>query len=95
MPFYTDLLASQRNGTLYCGHTDNIGERVWKHKEKSLKGFTAKYGVDRLVWHEVHDTREAAFIWERQIKKWNRAWKIRLIEERNPQWLDLYERLNQ
>jgi putative endonuclease len=93
--FYTYFLASARNGTLYCGHTDNLAERIWKHREKALPGFTAKYGVQRLAWYEVHDTRDAAFHRERQIKKWSRAWKIQLIEERNPQWLDLYETLNQ
>jgi putative endonuclease len=95
MPFYTYLVASQRNGTLYCGHTDEIGERVSQHKAKTFKGFTAKYGVNILVWYEVHETRDAAFQRERRIKKWNRAWKIRMLEERNPQWLDLYETLNQ
>ena len=95
MPFYTYFLASQRNGTLYCGHTDNIAERIWNHKQKMFKGFTAKYGVDILVWYEVHETSDGAFHRERQLKKWNRAWKIRLIEERNPQWLDLHETLNQ
>lgn len=95
MSFYTYLVCSVRNGTLYCGHTDNLAERIWKHREKALPGFTAKYGVHRLVWYEVHETRDAAFNRERRIKKWNRAWKIQLIEERNPQWLDLYERLNQ
>ena len=67
MPFYTYLLASRRNGTLYCGHTDNIAERMWEHREKLSEGFTAKYDVTRLVWYEVHDTREGAFNRERQI----------------------------
>jgi putative endonuclease len=95
MPFYTYLVASERNGTLYCGHTDDIAERVGRHREKAYPGFTARYGVSRLVWYEVHDSRESAFIRERQIKKWNRAWKLRLIETDNPQWRDLYETLNQ
>ncbi len=95
MAFYTYLMASQRNGTLYCGSTDNLAHRAWLHKAKAFKGFTASYNVTRLVWYEVQDSREAAFRRERRIKKWARAWKIRLIEERNPQWLDLYETLNQ
>ena len=95
MPFYTYLLSSDRNGTLYCGHTDDLAKRIWEHREKIYDGFTAKYGVARLVWYEVHDTRESAFTRERQIKKWNRSWKVRMIEERNPKWLDLYETLNQ
>ena len=92
--FYTYLLASRRYGTLYCGHTDDIAVRVWKHKEKQFRGFTAKYGVHILVWYEVHHTRDAAFHRERQIKKWNRAWKIGMIEENNPWWDDLYLTLN-
>ncbi len=95
MPFYTYLLSSDRNGTLYCGHTDDLAKRIWEHREKIYDGFTAKYGVARLVWYEVHYTREAAFTRERQIKKWNRSWKVRMIEQRNPKWLDLYETLNQ
>ncbi len=90
MPFYTYLLSSDRNETLYCGHTDDLAKRIWEHREKIYDGFTAKYGVARLVWYEVHDTRESAFTRERQIKKWNRSWKVRMIEERNPKWLDLY-----
>ena len=93
--FYTYLLASKRYGTLYCGHTDDIAERVWKHKEKTFKGFTAKYGVHILVWYEPHDSRDAAFRRERQIKKWRRAWKIALIEENNQWWNDLFQTLNQ
>jgi len=95
MAFYTYLLASKRGGTLYCGHTDDLGKRIWEHKEKVYRGFTAKHDVARLVWYETHDTREAAFIRERQIKEWHRKWKVRLIEERNRRWLDLYETLNQ
>ena len=94
MAFYTYLLASGPYGTLYCGHTDALSRRVWEHREKLRRGFTAKYDVVRLVWYEVQDTREAAKARERKIKKWNRAWKVRLIEELNPQWRDLYESLN-
>ncbi len=93
--FFTYLLASKPYGTLYCGHTDDVARRVWEHREKLRWGFTAKYGVDRLVWYEIADDREGAFLRERQIKKWNRAWKVRLIEEVNPTWADLYETLNQ
>ena len=90
MAFFTYLLASGRNGTLYCGHTDDIAARVWKHREKTFGGFTARYGVTRLVWYEAHDSREAAFQRERRIKTWNRAWKVRLIQAANPGWRDLY-----
>ena len=94
MAFYTYLLASKPYGTLYCGHTDNLAMRVWKHREKVYPGFTAKYGVTRLVWYEVYEERENAFRRERRIKKWERDWKIRIIEEMNPTWSDLYETLN-
>jgi len=93
MAFYVYLLASKRNGTLYVGHTDDLAERIWKHKTKALGGFTAKYDVDKLVWYETHETRESAFVRERQIKKWNRLWKIELIERDNPSWNDLYDSL--
>ncbi|ATQ45114.1 GIY-YIG nuclease [Caulobacter mirabilis] len=87
-------MASGPYGTLYVGHTESLSKRAWQHREKQLSGFTAKYEVVRLVWYEVHDTREAAKAREQKLKKWNRAWKIRLIEALNPQWLDLYDTLN-
>ena len=93
-PFYTYILASQKNGTLYTGHTDDISKRVWMHREGLGSIFTRKYGVTRLVWYELHGSRDAAKTREYQIKKWKRAWKIRLIEEQNPDWLDLYLKLN-
>ena len=92
-PFFVYILASKRNGTLYVGSTDDLGARVWKHKQKAFPGFTAKYEVNKLVWFEAHETRESAFRRERQIKKWRRAWKIRMIEESNPDWRDVYETL--
>ena len=94
MSFYVYILASQRNGTLYIGSTDDLARRVWEHKEKVRPGFTDKYGVTRLVWYEVHDLRETAFQRERRMKTWNRLWKIELIEAANPGWRDLYETLN-
>ena len=93
--FWVYMLASQKNGTLYVGSTDNLAKRVWEHKEEIYKGFTTEYGVKRLVWYEVHETRESAFVRERQMKKWKRGWKIELIEKENPAWVDLYETLNQ
>ena len=93
MAFYVYILASRRNGTLYIGSTDDLARRVWEHKEKSRSGFTADYGVDQLVWYEQHDTRETAFQRERRMKKWNRVWKLELIERLNPDWRDLYESL--
>ena len=94
-PFYVYILASSRNGTLYTGSTDDIRRRVWEHREKIRAGFTAKYQVDKLVWYEALNTREEARLRENRIKKWNRAWKLRLIEEMNPEWIDLYETLNE
>lgn len=92
-PFFAYILASKRNGTLYTGSTDDLGKRIWEHKQKTRPGSTAKYDVNRLVWYETHESRESAKRRERQIKKWNRAWKLRLIEEMNPNWDDLYESL--
>ena len=91
MAFYVYLLASQKNGTLCVGMTDDLENRMREHKTKAFKGFTAKYGVDRLVWYEDHDSRESAFARERAMKKWNRQWKIDLIEKQNPHWEDLAE----
>ena len=91
MAFFTYIVASQRNGTLYTGSTDDVVARTGQHREKVFRGFTAKYGVALLVWFETHETREAAFRRERQIKKWNRLWKLELIEKTNPEWRDLYD----
>mgnify|MGYP003580748407 FL=1 len=94
MAFFTYIMASRRNGTLYTGSTDDLGLRVWQDREGAGSKFTAEHGVERLVWFEAHETREAAFQRERQIKKWNRQWKLRLIEEMNPGWRDLVETLS-
>jgi putative endonuclease len=91
MAFYVYILASQRNGTLYTGSTDSLAKRVWEHQEGVRPGFTSKYGVKRLVWFEQHGSREDAFRRERRIKKWERLWKIRMIERLNPGWRDLSE----
>ena len=88
--FFTYMLASGKNGTLYTGSTDDLRVRVEQHKAKAFGGFTAKYDVTRLVWFEVHPSRELAFKRERRIKEWRRAWKLRIIEARNPRWDDLF-----
>ena len=88
--FCVYILASNRNGTLYIGVTSNLIQRVWQHQEKQVEGFAKKYEVQKLVWFEQHENAESAIIREKQIKKWNRDWKIRLIEETNPYWNDLY-----
>ena len=84
------ILASQRNGTLYIGVTSDLIKRVWEHKNDVVEGFTKKYRVHRLVYFELHDDMENAIIREKRLKKWNRAWKLRLIEEMNRDWNDLY-----
>ncbi len=88
------ILASQRNGTLYVGVTSALAQRIWQHKQGEAEGFTRRYGVKTLVWYEPHPTIESAITREKQIKEWQRAWKLRLIETDNPQWRDLYEDLN-
>ena len=93
MAFYVYILANQRNGTLYVGMTDDLVKRIWMHKNEVLPGFTKDYGVKKLVWFEAHESRESAFQRERQIKKWNRVWKLELIERSNPIWRDLYEEI--
>ncbi len=92
--FYVYIVANQRNGTIYIGMTDDLSKRIYQHKTKALPGFSARYGCEKLVWFETHDTRDAAFRRERQMKEWRRSWKLMLIEEVNPMWLDLYETLN-
>lgn len=84
------LLASKRNGTLYVGVTSNLVQRIWQHKNDLLEGFTRRYSVHMLVWYEACGTMQAAIAREKAIKEWKRAWKIRLIEEKNPDWRDLY-----
>jgi putative endonuclease len=88
--FFVYIMASRRNGTLYIGVTSNPVQRVWHHKQDVVEGFTRKYGVKMLVHFEPHETAESAITREKQIKKWERAWKIRLIEQSNPEWRDLY-----
>jgi len=91
--FFVYLLAGEIRGTLYIGVTSDLVKRVWEHKTKAVPGFTARYGVNRLVWFEAHDTAEAAITREKQLKKWKRDWKMNLIERENPHWTDLYPSL--
>ncbi|MEM9738446.1 MAG: GIY-YIG nuclease family protein [Pseudomonadota bacterium] len=95
MAFYVYILASQKNGTRYTGHTDDLEQRIFDHREGRGCVFTRQYGITRLVWTEEHDTRESAKWREYRIKAWKRAWKTRLIEEMNPNWEDLFLRINQ
>jgi putative endonuclease len=91
--FVVYILASRRNGTLYVGVTSNLVKRIWEHKHGFVDGFTKDHGIAMLVWYEMHESAESAITREKQLKKWNRAWKVRLIEEVNPYWNDLYSTL--
>ncbi len=91
--FCVYILASGRNGTLYVGVTSDLVKRVWEHKEGVVDGFSKEYGVKNLVWYEQHESADAAITREKQIKKWNRAWKIEAIEKMNPYWRDLYDEI--
>jgi putative endonuclease len=89
--FFVYILASARNGVLYVGVTSNLPQRIWQHKNDEADGFTKKYQVHTLVWLEQHENAESAITREKQVKKWNRMWKIREIEALNPGWRDLYD----
>jgi putative endonuclease len=88
--YYTYLLASRRNGTLYIGVTDDLVKRVWQHKNNIIEGFTKRYHVHKLVYYETTEDINSAIIREKRLKKWNRQWKMELIEKNNPEWRDLY-----
>jgi putative endonuclease len=88
--FYVYIMASRKNGTLYCGVTRDLVRRVWEHKNDVVKGFTHRYRVHTLVWYESTPYLQAVIQREKQIKKWYRSWKLELIEKTNPQWKDLY-----
>jgi putative endonuclease len=90
MAYYVYLLASKKHGTLYLGVTNDIVRRIYEHRTKAVGGFTARYGVDKLVWFEICDDAITAITREKELKKWRRDWKIRLIEEENPGRVDLY-----
>ncbi|MDR2035563.1 MAG: GIY-YIG nuclease family protein [Coriobacteriales bacterium] len=87
--YYVYIMASRKSGTLYVGMTNNLPRRVYEHKNNLVDGFTKKYGVHRLVWYERTVDVNSALLKEKQIKKWNRNWKIRMIEEKNAEWEDL------
>lgn len=89
--FYVYILSSKQNGTLYTGVTSDLVKRIYEHKNNLADGFTKKYNIHQLVWYEIHETAETAITREKQIKKWQRKWKLELIERNNPQWKDLYE----
>jgi putative endonuclease len=91
--YYVYIMASERNGTLYIGMTNDLVRRVWEHRRELVDGFTKRYKIHTLVYFEQTEDVGAAIAREKQLKKWNRKWKLRLIEEVNPAWIDLYEKL--
>jgi len=91
--YYVYIMASKRNGTLYIGITSSLKHRVWEHKNGETEGFTARYGIDKLVYFETTDNVNDAIRREKQLKKWQRAWKKTLIESVNPGWNDLFDTL--
>ena len=91
--YYVYIVASKKNGTLYVGVTVSLKRRVWEHKSGAGEGFTAKYGVGKLVYFERFNSIEYAIKREKQIKKWNRKWKLGLIERANPDWTDLFDEI--
>jgi putative endonuclease len=92
--YFVYIMASKRNGTLYIGVTNNLVRRVWEHRTGTVPGFTSKYGVKTLVYFESAIDIGAAILREKQIKKWNRDWKLALIEKSNPEWRDLYDQIS-
>ncbi|MGX1165041.1 putative endonuclease [Bradyrhizobium sp. USDA 372] len=90
MAYYVYILASKKHGTLYIGVTNELVRRVYQHRTKAVPGFTSNYGVDKLVLFEIYDDPATAIAREKELKKWRRDWKTRLIEEQNPNWDDLY-----
>jgi len=93
VPYWVYIVASKRNGTLYTGVTNDLARRAYEHREKAAPGFTRRYEVGILVWYEEHDQIAVAIEREKQIKGWNRAWKLRLIEQNNSGWNDLAQGL--
>ncbi|MFO0389069.1 MAG: GIY-YIG nuclease family protein [Alphaproteobacteria bacterium] len=91
--YYVYIMASGKNGTLYIGVTSNLAKRVYEHRNGLVDGFTKKYGIKTLVYFEQTNDVEAAILREKQMKKWNREWKLELIEKMNPEWNDLYEEI--
>lgn len=88
--YYIYILTNKRNGTLYIGVTSNLIKRVYEHKNNIIEGFTKKYYIHKLIYYEITNDIESAIRREKQLKKWNRKWKLELIENNNPEWKDLY-----
>ena len=89
------ILASKRNGTLYIGITSNLIQRIWQHRNNHVEGFSQRYNVHQLVYFELHQNMQQAIVREKKVKKWNRKWKLKLIEKDNPEWADLWNQIIQ
>jgi putative endonuclease len=93
LTYFVCILASKPRGTLYVGVTNNLIRRVFEHKNKLIEGFTEQYDVNLLVWYESSESIESAIAYEKKLKRWRREWKIEMIEEQNPEWVDLYRQI--
>jgi len=91
MAYYVYIVASRKDGAIYVGITNDIVRRVYEHRIKAVPGFTSKYNITQLVWFEIYDDPTNAIAREKELKKWKREWKVKLIEAENPDWKDLYE----
>ncbi|WP_298258917.1 GIY-YIG nuclease family protein [Bradyrhizobium sp.] len=91
MAYYVYILASRKDGATYVGVTNDLVRRVYEHRQKSVPSFTSRYNITKLVWFETYDDPVSAISREKELKKWKRDWKARLIEAENPRWLDLYD----
>jgi putative endonuclease len=91
--YFVYILASKRNGTLYVGMTSALGKRVWEHKNEAVEGFTKEHGIKMLVYYEGHKDVDQAIRREKRLKRWDRKWKLELIEKNNPDWKDLYDEI--
>jgi putative endonuclease len=93
MACYVYLLASRKDGAIYLGVTNDLIRRIYEHRIKAVRSFTSKYNITRLVWFEIYDDPISAISREKELKKWKRAWKVQLIEAKNPRWEDLYDEI--
>jgi putative endonuclease len=93
MAYYVYILASRKGGAIYLGVTNDLIRRIYEHRIKAVRSFTSKYNISRLVWFEIYDDPISAISREKELKKWKRAWKVQLIEAKNPLWEDLYDEI--
>jgi putative endonuclease len=91
MGYYVYILASRKDGAIYVGMTNDLVRRIYEHRTKAVRSFTSRYNITRLVWFEIYEDPLSAISREKELKKWTRSWKIKLVEARNPEWQDLYE----